>query len=259
MEGCFYNKTRDMMKYNRKINLRTLFKKTILYRIFVIGIQVLFTFLYIRNWSKAINISIVWNIVNMGLFFGFSYLFDKRNPISIQTEGSVVWFTGIPCSGKSSIADEVADNLLKRGYKVERLDGDIVRNGKLSDDLGFSKEDRNKNINRINFVSKLLSRNGVIVLASFVSPYRKTRNAIRKNVNNFIEVFVKATPEKCAERDVKGMWAKAKAGEIKGFTGYDDPYEKPINPELICNTEKEYLECSTDKVIRLLKRKGIIK
>jgi len=173
-------------------------------------------------------------------------------------KGCVVWFTGIPCSGKSSIADELAKELYNRGKRVERLDGDIVRKGKLSNDLGFSKEDRDKNINRINFVSKLLSRNGVVVIASFVSPYAKTRENIRNNVTNFVEVFVKASVKECIKRDVKGMWKKALKGKIKGFTGFDDPYEAPKNPEIICDTETETIEESTNKVIKYLEDNKII-
>jgi adenylyl-sulfate kinase len=174
----------------------------------------------------------------------------------ITSKGAVIWLTGLPCSGKTTIGDALAKSLKKS--KVERLDGDIVRKGKLSDDLGFSKEDRNKNINRINFVSKLLARNEVIVIASFVSPYRKTRNNIRNNVNNFVEVYVEASAKKCAKRDVKGMWKQAKEGKIKGFTGYDDPYEKPNNPEIICNTEKETVSESTNKIIKYLKRRKLM-
>ena len=167
-------------------------------------------------------------------------------------KGVTVWFTGLPCSGKTTIADRVAEILKKEGYKVERLDGDIVRKH-LTRDLGFTKEDREENLRRVGFVAKLLTRNGVIVLASFVSPYREIRKYLREEIGSFIEVYVKASPEECARRDVKGMWAKAKAGEIKNFTGHDDPYEEPENPELILNTEEESVEESTKKVIDFLK------
>ena len=172
-------------------------------------------------------------------------------------KGVTVWFTGLPCSGKTTIADRVAEILKKEGYKVERLDGDIVRKH-LTRDLGFTKKDREENLRRVGFVAKLLTRNGVIVLASFVSPYREIRKYLREEIGSFIEVYVKASPEECARRDVKGMWAKAKAGEIKNFTGHDDPYEEPENPELILNTEEESVEESTKKVLELLKQRDIL-
>ena len=175
-----------------------------------------------------------------------------------MNEGVTVWFTGLPCSGKSTIADRVAEILKEKGYRVERLDGDIVRQH-LTKDLGFSKEDRYENLRRVGFVAKLLTRNGVIVLASFVSPYKDIRNELRNEIGNFIEVYVKASPELCAKRDVKGMWAKAKAGEIKNFTGYDDPYEEPENPDLVLDTENESVEESVEKVLNKLKELNYVK
>jgi len=163
-------------------------------------------------------------------------------------EGFVLWFTGLPCSGKTTVADVVADKLKKMNYKVERLDGDIVRQG-LTRDLGFSKEDRDKNIERVTFVTKLLSRNGVATLVSFVSPYREKRQHVREETTNFIEVFAKCPVEVCQERDVKGMYAKALRGEIKDFTGVDDPYEDPVNPEIVIETDKETVEESANKVL----------
>lgn len=172
-------------------------------------------------------------------------------------KGVTVWFTGLPCSGKSTIADAVAEVLRKRGYKVERLDGDILRKH-ISKDLGFSKEDRFENLRRAGFIAKLLTRNGIIVLASFVSPYREIRNELRKEIGEFMEVYVKASPETCAKRDVKGMWAKAMRGEIKNFTGWDDPYEEPENPELVLDTEKLTLEECVEKVLEKLRELSYI-
>jgi len=148
--------------------------------------------------------------------------------------------------------------LKKRGIRVEHLDGDVVRKGKLSDDLGFDKVDRDKNINRITFVSKLLSRNGVAVLASFVSPYRAKRQNIRESVTNFIEVWVACEVEECARRDVKGMYALAKIGKIKNFTGVSAPYEVPKSPEIIVQTDKETIEESKNKILNYLRRRKII-
>jgi len=175
-----------------------------------------------------------------------------------EQKGFTAWFTGLPCCGKTTIADKVADILKKNGYRVERLDGDIVRKG-LTSDLGFSKEDRDENIKRVTFVAKLLTRNGVAVLATFVSPYRDRRRKTRKVIGNFVEVYTKCPVEVCIERDAKGMYKKALAGEIKNFTGVDDPYEEPENPEVIIDTENESIEESTERIISKLIELGYIK
>lgn len=174
-----------------------------------------------------------------------------------EQKGFTVWFTGLPCSGKSVVADRVAAMLKERSLKVERLDGDIVRQG-LTRDLGFSKEDRNENIRRVTFVAKLLTRNGVAVLTSFISPYREVRAYARKEIGNFIEAYVKCPVEVCRERDVKGMYEKAIKGEIKEFTGISDPYEEPLDPEILLETDKETLEESAVKVIQRLNDLGYI-
>ena len=170
-----------------------------------------------------------------------------------MNKGVTVWFTGLPCSGKTSIANKLMPILRDRGKKVERLDGDIVRKG-LTRDLGFSKEDRDMNIERVTFVAKLLTRNDVIVLATFVSPYIERRQQTREEIGEYVEVFVKASLEECIKRDVKGMYKRALAGEIKNFTGVDDPYEIPPNPELIVDTDIESVDESVEKVLRYLEK-----
>ena len=172
-------------------------------------------------------------------------------------KGVTVWFTGLPCSGKTTIADELAGILKKKGLNVERLDGDIVRKD-LTNDLGFSKKDRDENIRRVTFVAKLLTRNNVIVLATFVSPYSKRREKTRKEIGEFLEVYVKCPVEECIKRDVKGMYEKALRGEITGFTGVDDPYEEPINPDLVLETHKESVEESVNKVLSLMEGTGYL-
>ncbi len=165
--------------------------------------------------------------------------------------------TGLSGAGKTTIAKIVEAELKRRGVKVERLDGDVVRQS-LTRDLGFSKEDRDKNIERVMFVAKLLSRNGIGVIASFISPYRAVRDMVRRETTNFIEVFVNAPLEVCIERDVKGMYQKALAGEIPNFTGISDPYEPPLNPEIILNTHLETPEESAAKVLAYLEEHGYI-
>jgi adenylyl-sulfate kinase len=168
-----------------------------------------------------------------------------------QTPGFTLWFTGLPCSGKTTIAEVVEKELRDRGLNVESLDGDEVRQH-LSKDLGFSKEDRDTHISRMGFIAKLLSRNGVATLGAFVSPYREVREHIRGEIDNFVEVYVKCPVEICIERDVKGMYKKALAGEIQNFTGVSDPYEEPLDPEIIVETDKETLAESVEKVLRKL-------
>ncbi len=177
-------------------------------------------------------------------------------------KGATIWFTGLPCSGKTTVADRVYSILKERGYKVERLDGDIIRKSPISRDLGFSKEDRRKNLERVAFIAKLLSRNDVIVLATFVSPYNDIRRDIRDIIGaeRFHLVWAKCPVEVCIQRDVKGMYKKALAGEIKNFTGVDDPFEEPIDPpaNLVLETDKESVEESVEKVLEYMRRHGII-
>jgi adenylyl-sulfate kinase len=175
----------------------------------------------------------------------------------MEHEGFVLWFTGLPCCGKTTVADKVAENLKSKGMKIERLDGDIVRKS-LTRDLGFSKEDRDKNIERVTFVAMMLSRNGVGVLPAFVSPYIGARDNARKTTTNFIEVYVKCPVEVCEERDVKGMYKKAREGIIKDFTGVDDPFEEPPNPEVTLETDKESVDESSQKVLNKLDELGFI-
>jgi adenylylsulfate kinase len=169
--------------------------------------------------------------------------------------GFTIWFTGLSGAGKTTISEIVAPALRDRGLKVEVLDGDVVRTN-LSKGLGFSKEDRDTNIRRIAFVADLLSRNGVGVITAAISPYREIRREARETMGErFIEVYVKASVEACAERDVKGLYEKAFKGEIKEFTGVSDPYEEPEHAELIVDTENETPEESAAKVIALVEEK----
>jgi adenylyl-sulfate kinase len=173
------------------------------------------------------------------------------------TQGFTLWLTGLSGAGKTTIAVALEQTLRQRGVKIERLDGDTVRES-LTRDLGFSKEDRDKNIERVTFVAKLLSRNGVGVIASFISPYIATRDTVRAQTTNFIEVFVDAPLSVCVERDVKGMYAKAFAGQIPNFTGVSDPYEPPVNPEIVVHTDQETLEESVGKILAYLEEHHFI-
>ena len=165
-----------------------------------------------------------------------------------RERGCVIWFTGLSGSGKTTIAHEVEEKLLDAGVPVEILDGDVVREN-LSKGLGFSKEDRDTNIRRIAFVAHLLQRNGVFVITAAISPYKAIRDEARAMIKDFVEVYADAPLEVCEERDVKGLYAKARAGEIKGFTGIDDPYEAPENAEVICKTGEQSVAESAQQVI----------
>ncbi len=176
-----------------------------------------------------------------------SQVFSPLNN-SGAAEGMVVWLTGRPSSGKTTLSQYIKEQLCGAGHKVEWLDGDVVRH-ELCRDLGFSMEDRNENVRRIGFVAELLSRNGIIVLVSAISPYRAARAEVRQRVGNFIEVYVNAPLSVCQSRDVKGLYRKAQNGELKGLTGFDDPYEPPLWPEVQCRTGEETIEESARKVI----------
>jgi adenylylsulfate kinase len=172
-------------------------------------------------------------------------------------KGVTVWFTGLPCSGKTTLALKLSAELKKRGIVSENLDGDITRKY-LSKGLGFSKDDRDENIRRVGFVCSLLTKHGAVTTAAFVSPYRSIRAEIRQMVGNFVEVYVKCSLEKCMERDVKGMYKKAIAGEIKNFTGISDPFEEPEKPELVVETDKESEAESLQKILDKLDKAGYL-
>jgi adenylylsulfate kinase len=174
-----------------------------------------------------------------------------------MSKGVTIWFTGLSGSGKSTIARLLEKRLRVSGHKVEILDGDVVRTN-LSKGLGFSKEDRDTNIKRIGFVCHLLTRNDVIAISAAISPYREVRDFNRSMIGNFVEVYAKCDIKECAKRDVKGLYEKAFKGEIKGFTGVDDPYEEPLSAEVVCETDKETPEQSADKVLSKLEELGYI-
>ncbi len=171
--------------------------------------------------------------------------------------GFTVWFTGLSGAGKTTLAERLAPRLQELGLKVELLDGDVVRTN-LSKGLGFSKEDRDTNIRRIGFVCDLLTRNGVVAIASAISPYREIRDEVRGTVGDFVEVFVKCPIDVLAERDVKGLYKKAIAGEIKNFTGVSDPYEDPLTPEVLVESDKETVDASLEKIVASLETLGYL-
>ena len=177
---------------------------------------------------------------------------QRRNKLN-NHKSVVLWFTGLSGSGKSTLAHALEEKLFNMGFRTFVLDGDNVRHG-LNSNLGFSEADRSENIRRISEVSKLMLEAGLIVMTAFISPFKQDRNEARTLIanDNFIEIYCKASIETCEKRDVKGLYKKARAGEIKNYTGIDSPYEAPVNPELIIDTDQETLDYSVSKIMNYL-------
>lgn len=172
-------------------------------------------------------------------------------------EGFTVWFTGLSGAGKSTLANLLAERLRDMGRRVELLDGDEVRKN-LSSGLGFSKADRDANIRRIAYVARLLSRNGVVAITAAISPYREIRDEARLDIGNFVEIFVECPLEVCEQRDVKGLYARARSGEIPQFTGISDPYEPPLSPEVTVHTNRETPEQDVELILSKLAELGYL-
>jgi adenylylsulfate kinase len=172
--------------------------------------------------------------------------------------GFTVWFTGLSGSGKSTLAEMLVDVLEERGHRYELLDGDVVRTN-LSKGLGFSKEDRDTNILRIGWVAERLTYHGAAVVCSAISPYREARERVRAAIPSFVEVFVSCPVEVCAQRDVKGLYDKAFRGEITGFTGVDDPYEPPVDPEIVVETDTMSPEVCLERIVSKLEELGYLR
>ena len=182
----------------------------------------------------------------------FAHFMSAREQRLVHS-GLTVWLTGLSGAGKSTIGNAVHRELMTEGYLTEILDGDVVREH-LGKGLGFSREDRDENIRRIGFVAKLLTRNGVIVLVAAISPYRDLRDEVRSAVGRFLEVYVNAPLSTCERRDPKGLYRKARRGDLERFTGIDDPYEPPIRPEVECRTDRETIDESVSKVLSAIHR-----
>lgn len=172
-------------------------------------------------------------------------------------KGVTIWFTGFSGAGKSTLAEVIEQRLRGRGHNVEVLDGDIVRTH-LSKGLDFSREGRDTNIKRIAFVCGLLTRNGVVCISAAIAPYSEARNWARREIGNFVEVYVKCPIEVCRQRDVKGLYKLVDEGKLKGFTGVDDPYEEPEHPELVIETSKETVEESVARILAKLTELGYL-
>lgn len=234
---------------------RSLFK-AISWRLSGTVATMIIVFVFIGRVSVAAIVGGFEMIVKFLLYFLHERIWDKVKIGKKDITPFVLWFTGLSGSGKSTLAEAVCKKLKHSGYRIEHLDGDKVRS--IFPKTGFSKQERNNHIRRVGFLASMLEKNGVMVTASFISPYAETRQFVRGLCRNFILTHVSAPLEVCEKRDPKGMYKKARAGQIKNFTGIDDAYQAPQNPEIIMNTDKETVEESCQKIIAYLKNKGYI-
>ncbi len=194
-------------------------------------------------------------VSKIGLFWLHERAWDRLRFGKREVKPSVIWFTGLSGSGKSSIADWVEGSLRRRGLKVERLDGDSLRN--IFPATGFTWEERDSHVRRVGFLASKLEQHGVFVVASFVSPYKDSRDFVRGLCTSFVEVHVSTPLDECERRDVKGLYARARRGEIRNFTGINDPYESPTNPELTIDTQVTTVEAAGTRVLEILQQRGL--
>ncbi len=213
---------------------------------------------YIFTGAVAIAVAIggLEVVLKILLYFTHERAWGKIRIGKKEISPFVLWFTGLPSSGKTALADCVFERLSRNGFKVERLDGERVRN--IFPKTGFSKEERNIHIQRVGFLASILEKNGTVVVASFVSPYEETRSFVTNLCRNFIEIFMATPLEECERRDNKGLYKKARKGEIRNFTGIGDPYEVPKDPEIRIDATKGSVEKSADKIMRYLKEKKFL-
>ncbi len=229
-------------------------KKTVIIRLvaaFAVSLALCLAIRFITpsGWPVATAISTAF----MAVSFVLMLLLERKagDPAaSAPRKPFVIWFTGLSGSGKSTLADKVFDELKTQGYPVEKLDGDVVRS--IFPKTGFDMESRNQHIRRVGFLASMLEKNNIIVVASFISPYQESRDFVRGICKNFLEVYLSTSVEDCEKRDVKGLYKKARSGEIRNFTGIDDPYEPPKNPELQINTAVVSVEQSVAKIRELI-------
>ncbi len=226
--------------------------KTLSWRLLATLTTILLVYIFVGKVEIAAAVGGLEVITKLVLYYFHERAWNKIHLGKHHITPFVLWFTGLSGSGKSTIADKVYEHLKSRGYRVERLDGDTVRS--IFPKTGYTKEDRNTHIRRIGFLASILEKNGIMVIASFVSPYKESREFVRSQCRNYIEVFVNASLQTCEKRDVKGLYKQAINGEIHNFTGVSDPFETPEKPELIINTEKETIEDSFKKVTMYIQK-----
>jgi len=219
-------------------------------------VTTILVFIFTGKILFAVTIGGFEGILKMILYFFHERLWNKISVGKKQVAPFVLWFTGLPASGKSTFADAVYVCLLRNSLKVERLDGERIR--AIFPEIGYSKFERDEHIKKAGYLASLLEKNGVIVVASFVSPYKETRDFVRKLCSHFIEIYVNTPLEECEKRDSKGLYKKARKGIIKNFTGIDDPYEAPKNSEIIIDGVNETVSNATQKIFNYLKQRKLL-
>lgn len=222
--------------------------KTGSWRISATVTTIILVYFFTGEFTIAVQVGMVEMVAKLVIFYLHERAWDKIRWGRKEIEPKVMWFTGLSGSGKSTVGLAVYEKLKKKGLKVEYLDGDKIR--EVFPSTGFTKKDRDMHIKRVGHLCSMLEKNGVTVIASFVSPYKETRDFVRNICKNFVEVYVSTPLEECERRDVKGLYAKARSGEIKNFTGIDDPYEAPENPELNIDTTGIPLEDAVSRVMK---------
>jgi adenylylsulfate kinase len=210
-------------------------------------------FIFTRRLVLSLAVGGLEFVSKIGLFWFHERVWDRLRFGKKQVDPAVIWFTGLSGSGKSTIANYVADQLRHRGFRVERLDGDSVRH--IFPEIGFTRPERDAHIRRVGFLAGKLEEHGVFVVGSFVSPYEESRQFVRSLCRSFIEVYVSTPLDECERRDVKGLYARARRGEIKNFTGISDPYEPPKRPELVIDTRGITVEAAGEQVLAFLGRR----
>jgi adenylylsulfate kinase len=224
--------------------------KTISWRIWATITTTALVFFFVGEVKVALTIGVIEVLVKMALYFLHERWWNGIRFGKKEIKPAVIWFTGLPCSGKTTLAKAVTNSLEKKGIRTEHIDNENVKN--IFPRTGFTKEERSEHIKRIGYLAGKLEKNGVFVMASFISPYKETRNLVKRMCNNSIEVYVSTPLEVCEKRDTKGMYAKARKGEIKHFTGISDPYEVPDIPDITIDTTNVSVEEAVKKVMKVI-------
>ena len=215
----------------------------------------LLVFVFTRQLTLSLAVGALEFVSKIGLFWLHERAWDRTRFGRHEVQSGVVWFTGFSGSGKSTIADQVAADLSRRGLRVERLDGDSIRD--IFPSTGFTRPERDAHVRRVGYLASKLEQHGVIVVASFVSPYTASRDAVRAMCRSFVEIHVATPLEECERRDVKGLYARARRGEIRNFTGIDDPYEAPVAADLVLDTREVSVAEATTAVLHRLAQRGL--